>query len=156
MKGLAGGLINRYDAAMAFMARYDNVLPIWGVQKEKELKEWLSYMDHTPSMTDEIAAFLDRERKELAGDFCRGCGYCMPCTVGIKINNCARTSLMLRRAPSASWLSPAWQEEMMKIENCVECGLCASRCPYELDTPALLKKNLADYKRILAGEISVQ
>ncbi len=156
MKGLAGGLITRSDAAMAFMAGYDNVLPIWGVQKEKELKEWLSYMDHTPSMTDEIAAFLDRERKELAGDFCRGCGYCMPCTVGIKINNCARTSLMLRRAPSASWLSPAWQEEMMKIENCVECGLCASRCPYELDTPALLKKNLADYKRILAGEISVQ
>jgi ferredoxin len=80
----------------------------------------------------------------------------MPCTVGIKINNCARTSLLLRRSPSRKWLEPDWQAEMMKIENCVECGLCASRCPYELDTPALLKKNLADYKKILAGEISVQ
>lgn len=156
MKGLAGGLINRYDAAMAFMARYDNVLPIWGVQRERELEEWLSCMDHTPEMTEEISAFLEKERKELAGDFCRGCGYCMPCTVGIKISNCARTSLLLRRSPSRKWLEPDWQAEMMKIENCVECGLCASRCPYELDTPALLKKNLADYKKILAGEISVR
>ena len=156
MKGLAGGLITRSDAAMAFMSQYDNVLPIWGVQRERELREWLSCMDNTPQLTEEISAYLEKEKKELAGDFCRGCGYCMPCTVGIRINNCARTSLLLRRAPSRSWLSPEWQAEMMKIENCVECGLCASRCPYELDTPALLKKNLEDYKKILAGEFSVQ
>ena len=32
--------------------------------------------------------------------------------------------------------------------------MCKSRCPYELDTPNLLKRNLADYRRILAGEVS--
>ena len=30
------------------------------------------------------------------------------------------------------------------------------RCPYELDTPNLLKRNLADYRRILAGEVSTE
>jgi succinate dehydrogenase/fumarate reductase-like Fe-S protein len=64
-------------------------------------------------------------------------------------------SLMIRRAPSAAQLTPESQAKMKKIEDCVKCGQCASRCPYGLDTPALLEKNYADYKRILAGEVSV-
>ena len=156
MKGLSGGLLTDSKACMAFMLQFDNVLPIWGIQKQSELDEWISYMDNPPSMTPEMTAFIEKERKELAGDFCRGCGYCMPCTVGIQINNCARTSLMLRRAPSSFWLSPKWQAEMMKIEDCVNCGLCSSRCPYELDTPALLRRNLEDYKEVLAGRRKVQ
>ncbi len=155
MKGLAGGLITNSRAAMAYMAGYDNVLPIWGIQREKELAEWLSYMKDTPIMTPEIAAFIEKERVELSGEFCRGCGYCMPCPVGIKINQCARMSLMLRRAPSKAWLTPEMQAEMKKIENCLNCRQCAAKCPYELDTPGLLKRNYEDYKRVLAGEVSV-
>ncbi len=155
MKALAGGLITRSDAAMAYMTQFDNLVPIWGIQRESELAEWLSYMTDTPSMTEEITAFIKGEQDELAGDFCRGCGYCLPCPMGIEINNCARMSLMVRRAPSAGWLSDAWQEKMAKIENCIECRQCTRRCPYELNTPELLRKNLADYKRILAGEVRV-
>ena len=101
MKGLAGGLINNSRAAMAFMTQHPWALPIWGIQRMSELEEWLSFMDETPVYDDEIAAFVESERAELMGEFCRGCGYCMPCPVGIQINNCARMSLMLRRAPSA-------------------------------------------------------
>lgn len=155
MKGLAGGLINRSDAAMAFISEYDNVVPIWGIQREKELEEWISYMDETPTMTGEIKEFVEKEQKELSGDFCRGCGYCMPCPMDIQINNCARMSLMLRRAPSASWLTDKWQAEMAKIDSCINCKKCMSHCPYELNTPELLRKNLADYKRVLAGEVQV-
>lgn len=155
MKGLAGGLINKSEAAMAFMTQYDNVLPIWGIQRETELEEWLSYMENTPSMTGEIKEYIEREQKELSGEFCRGCGYCMPCPKGIMINQCARMSLMLRRAPSASWLSENMQAEMKKIETCINCRKCVSKCPYSLNTPELLKKNYEDYKRILSGEIIV-
>ncbi len=155
MKGLAGGLINKSEAAMAFMTQYDNVLPIWGIQRETELEEWLSYMENTPSMTGEIKKYIEREQKELSGEFCRGCGYCMPCPKGIMINQCARMSLMLRRAPSASWLSENMQAEMKKIETCINCRKCVSKCPYSLNTPELLKKNYEDYKRILSGEITV-
>lgn len=155
MKGLAGGLINKSEAAMAFMTQYDNVLPIWGIQRETELEEWLSYMENTPSMTGEIKKYIEREQKELSGEFCRGCGYCMPCPKGIMINQCARMSLMLRRAPSASGLSENMQAEMKKIETCINCRKCVSKCPYSLNTPELLKKNYEDYKRILSGEIKV-
>ena len=154
MKGLAGGLITRSDAAMAFVSQYD-ILPIWGIQRETELDEWLSYMEDTPQPVPEMRDFLEKERKELGGEFCRGCGYCMPCTVGIQINNCNRMSLMLRRAPSRDWLSETWQENMKKIEDCIDCGKCMEKCPYELNIPELLRKNYEDYKKVLAGEINV-
>ncbi len=142
-------------AAMAFMLQFDNVIPIWGVQRMSELEEWLAFMEKEPVLDDALRAFIEKERTELTGEFCRGCGYCMPCPAGILINQCARMSLMLRRAPSEAWLTPGMQAEMKKIEGCLECGACRQKCPYELDTPKLLKKNYEDYQKILAGEISV-
>ena len=156
MKELSGGLINNSAAAYAFEAQYENVLPIWGVQRERELDEFISYIEHPPVMTEEIAAVIEHDRKELSGEFCRGCGYCMPCPAGIEINNCARMSLMLRRAPSEAQLTPEMQAKMKKIEGCLHCNKCKSKCPYGLDTPALLAKNYEDYKRVLAGEVSVK
>lgn len=156
MKGLAGGLIHNSRAAMAFMTQFDNVLPIWGIQKMEELEEWLVFMEETPVYDEELRAYVEQEKKELSGDFCRGCGYCMPCPAGIMINNCARMSLMLRRAPSKAWLTEEMQAEMAKIKNCLNCRQCVSKCPYELNTPELLRKNLEDYRKVLAGEVKVQ
>ncbi len=155
MKALSGGLITDSRAAYAFEAEFDNVLPIWGVQRESELDEFLSYVTNPPAMTDDIRALIDNDRKQLQGDFCRGCGYCMPCPAGIEINNCARMSLLLRRSPSELQLTPEVQAKMMKIEDCMHCGHCRSMCPYHLDTPALLAKNLEDYKNVLSGKVKV-
>ena len=155
MKALSGGLITDSAAAYAFEAQFENVLPIWGVQREHELDEFISYIDNPPRMTEVRRAYIEKERAELSGEFCRGCGYCMPCPVGIEINNCARMSLLLRRSPSKLQLNEEGQAKMKKIENCLNCGKCKSKCPYGLDTPNLLKKNYEDYKRVLAGEVSV-
>lgn len=154
MKGLSGGLLNNSNACMAFMSQYD-VLPIWGIQSESELDEWLAFFDNDVTMTQELQEIIDKDRAELLGDFCRGCGYCMPCAVGIQINQCARMAQLIRRSPSANWLSEQWQAEMMKIEDCINCGACMKHCPYELKTPELLRKNLEDYKDILAGRVTV-
>ena len=154
MKGLAGGLLTNADACMAFVSQFE-ALPIWGVQRAEELEQWLSFFEKTPAMTDDLLAVIEADQKALAGNFCRGCGYCAPCTVGIVINQCARMSQMIRRAPSESWLSPHWQEEMAKIESCVDCGACKKRCPYELDIPRLLRKNLTDYRGILDGTVKI-
>ena len=152
MKGLSGGLLTDSAACYAFMnqPQFSHCAPIWGIQRESELDEWLSYQDQPPVLDDAMRARIESDRKELAGEFCRGCGYCMPCPTGIEINNCARMSLMLRRAPSAAWLTPEWQEKMKKIEDCLHCGKCMSKCPYGLNTPELLKKNYEDYKTFLA------
>lgn len=152
MKALSGGLITNSAAAYAWLAQFPSVLPIWGVQRESEMDEFLSYIENPPVYDDTLKAVVEHDRKELAGDFCRGCGYCLPCPAGIEIFTAARMSLMLRRAPSAGNLSPKAQAMMKKIEDCIGCGACKSRCPYGLDTPNLLKKNYKDYQEILAGK----
>lgn len=161
MKGMSGGLITNASAAMAWDAQFNNVVPIWGIQRQRELDEWLSFMDGptgqgTPTLDDGMRAFIDGEREELKGDFCRSCGYCMPCPQGIQIFQCARMSQLLRRMPSKNWLTPYWQDEMARITTCTNCRQCASKCPYDLDTPELLKLNYADYQRVLSGEVSVE
>jgi len=147
MKGLAGGLLGTNTRAChAFMNEYDNVVPIWGIQTMEELNEWLALAEEDPHMDEELAAVIKKDRQELSGSFCRSCGYCMPCTVGIEIRNCARMNMLIRRSPWQPYMSEAWQAKMEKINDCVECGLCSSRCPYGLDTPNLLKYMLKDYK----------
>jgi predicted aldo/keto reductase-like oxidoreductase len=149
MKAMSGGLINDSACAYAFLNQFEHVLPIWGIQRESELDEFISYQENPPVMTEERWEKVKKDREELAGDFCRGCGYCMPCPAGIQINDCARMSLFLRRAPHSVYLSEEWKIKMKMIENCLHCNLCKSRCPYGLDTPNLLKKNYEDFKTFI-------
>lgn len=155
MKGLAGGLITNSKAAYTFMTQFDSVLPIWGIQRMNELEEWLSFMKDSPVYDDEMQKFVEIDKKSFGTDFCRGCGYCMPCPQEIIINQCARMSQMIRRAPSSNWLSEYWQNEFKKVPNCTGCGSCKKRCPYGLDIPNLLKKNYEDYENIVSGKTKV-
>jgi predicted aldo/keto reductase-like oxidoreductase len=152
MKALSGGLITNSAAACAWITRFEHVIPIWGIQRERELDEFLSFIPTPPVLDDSMRTCIEADRKELQGDFCRGCGYCMPCPQGIVISMCARASLLLRRAPSEIMLSERGREMMKRVEDCLECGECSAKCPYGLDTPALLKRNYQDYMEVLVGK----
>lgn len=145
MKPLSGGLITSARAAFAFFRQYENVVPIWGVQRMEELEEIIRLEDAPPRM-DDVKEEIERDRRELAGEFCRACGYCQPCPVGIPISMAARMPLLLRRMPWQGFMSNQWHEKMHLIEKCTDCGQCKEQCPYNLDTPTLLKKALADYE----------
>lgn len=153
MKGLAGGLLTSAAPSMAFLRRFDNLVPIWGIQRDSELDEVLELEKNPPVLDEAMMARIEKDRKDLAGDFCRGCGYCLPCPAGIPINNAARMPQLLRRSPYAPYLTDEWAEQMERIENCIGCRACARRCPYQLDTPALLKASLADYRQFRAEHL---
>ena len=148
MKALAGGLITHAAAAYAYLAQFGHVVPIWGIQRESELDEFIRFQDNPPALNDEIMELIRKDREELSGNFCRGCGYCEPCPAGIEINNCNRMSLFLKRAPLSVYLTAEWAEKMKKIENCLHCGQCAKKCPYGLNTPELLQQNYEDFKKM--------
>ena len=145
MKGLAGGMLTNARACRAFMGTYRNVVPIWGIQKMSELQEWLDAEREDVKLTPELQEVIAKDRRELAGSFCRSCGYCMPCPAGIEIRNCARMNMLLRRSPWKQYYTPEWRAKMEKINDCLECRQCASKCPYKLDTPNILKYMLKDY-----------
>lgn len=153
MKALSGGLITNPHAAAAFFADYPNVVPIWGVQRESELDDFIKFVDNYPELTAEDKAVIESDKAMLSGNFCRGCGYCeVVCPAKIEISNCARMSLLLRRSPSQLQLTDTVQRKMKNIENCIDCGSCKAKCPYGLDTPNLLKENLKDYLEVLDGK----
>ena len=150
MKGLSGGLLNNAAACYAFMRQYDHVVPIWGIQHEWELDQWLELTERDGGMTPELEAVIEKDRQELSGNFCRSCGYCLPCAAGIDIPQAARMSQLLGRSPYQPYMTDEWYAKMHKIEECIHCNACKSRCPYGLDTPALLQKQLAEYDAFYA------
>ena len=138
MKALSGGLVGNVPAAFAFIRQYDNVVPIFGIQHEWELDEFIALDTNPPEMDDEMRQVIAKDRKELAGEFCRSCGYCMPCPQGINIPTAGRIHLLATRSPYQQFLTKKYRDEQKLVENCIHCGQCASRCPYHLDTPAML------------------
>lgn len=145
MKALAGGMLQNARAVHAFMREQEGVVPIYGVQTMEELEQWLTLAEEDPALDETLRAVIETDRAQLGGQFCRSCGYCMPCPQGIEIRNCARMDMLIRRSPWRPYFTPEWQAKMNKINDCVECGRCRSKCPYGLDTPKVLKYMLKDY-----------
>ncbi|MDD3920031.1 MAG: aldo/keto reductase [Eubacteriales bacterium] len=145
MKGMSGGLIKDAALTFTFMKQHPFVVPIWGMQRESELEQFLSLEQNPPAYDADMQARIEQEKAALSGNFCRSCGYCLPCPAHIDIPNAARMMFLLRRSPSAQWLQGKPYESMMNINNCIHCDHCKNHCPYGLDTPALLQENLKDY-----------
>ena len=150
MKALSGGLITNAASTFSFLRQFDNVVPIWGIQRESELDEFISLERNPPLLDEAMWSIIRKDRNELAGDFCRGCGYCLPCPAGIEIPTAARITLLLKRAPVKGFLEDDFKEKMELINNCIECGHCKNHCPYKLDTPNLLKRELISYTEFYA------
>lgn len=145
MKALSGGLLTDAASAFTFLRQYDNLVPIWGIQRESELDEFLSLEKNPPEFDDKMKKIIKKDRTELSGSFCRACGYCMPCPEGIPINMAARMPIILDRMPYRQFMEDSWKQQMELIKKCKDCGHCKKHCPYDLDTPALLKKSLEYY-----------
>ena len=150
MKALSGGLVRHIPAAYSFMRQFENVVPIWGIQKMEELEEFLALEKNTPVWDAKMQKCVEEERESLGKNFCRGCGYCLPCPVSIPVPMLARMRLFLTRGPWQREVTPEAQAQNARAEECINCGECASRCPYELNPAALVKEHYAFYKTFVA------
>jgi aryl-alcohol dehydrogenase-like predicted oxidoreductase len=149
MKALSGGLITDVAASRAWLAGFKGAVPIWGIQRESELDALFAAQRDNAVLSAEQYRRIEADRAELGGNFCRACDYCQPCPAEIQISTCARMFLLLRRMPPGRFLTEDFKKEMAKIEDCIHCNHCKDNCPYGLDTPALLEKNLTDYRKFL-------
>lgn len=146
MMPLASGLITNIEAAFAWMRQFEHIVPLWGIQSEKELNSFISYEKEAPVLNEDLQSAIREDQKKLSSLFCRGCGYCLPCPVHIPINTANRMSQLLRTSPTEQWLTPEWQERMNRINDCTQCGLCEKRCPYGLVPYKTMPAHLEDYR----------
>ena len=150
MKAMAGGLIRDVEANFAFIRSFGSVLPIWGVQHMEELEQFIRLDAAPPELDAARLASIEADKAELCGQFCRGCGYCMPCPVGIELSMVCRMDLLLGRAVAANFLTPEWRAKMAMAANCLDCRACAARCPYHLKPYELARRQLSYYESFAA------
>jgi aryl-alcohol dehydrogenase-like predicted oxidoreductase/ferredoxin len=149
MKALAGGLITNIPAAFAYLQYFSNVVPIWGMQAKEELAQFLQLAVSPPTLDAEMEKGVRAEREALAGRFCRGCGYCLPCPQEIYIPFIARLGRLLQRSPWRQYARKDWVERMRTAKACLHCGDCATRCPYGLNPEALVAANVVEYENFM-------
>ena len=141
MKPLAGGAIDDATLAMRFVSRNPNVtVTIPGMAEIKEIEQNLSAVSDTSPLSSDENAKIEALRKELGTQFCRRCGYCAPCTVGIIIPNMFVFEGYLERYGLAEWAKGRYDAQAKTASDCIECGVCESRCPYNLPIRQMLKK----------------
>ncbi len=150
MKAMSGGLLTDPTSSFTVLREKGNIVPIWGIQHMWELEQFLKLEENPPVLNDEMKRQIAKDKEELSGNFCRGCGYCMPtCPAKIVVSTAARISLLLRRTNPVKLVQPESQAMMERVNDCIDCGVCKTHCPYGLDVPNLLRREYKLYKEYL-------
>ena len=157
MKPLAGGAIEDAPLAMRYIAKNPDVTVIIpGMASEEEFRQNLAAIEDQSPLTEAEQEKMQAIRDALGIQFCRRCGYCAPCTVGIPIPNVFTFEGYLSRYGLKDWAIGRYQAMAAKPGDCVECGLCETRCPYHLPIREMLKKAKAAFDACGASTLPLE
>ena len=142
MKPFAGGVIDNATVAFKYLRQFPDAIPLPGFDSVAAVDEVVSFYKTPNQVSSEDEALMATYRRELGQQFCRRCEYCQPCPQGVMITPAMGYQVVARR------MSPAVSVEfsraaMETVPQCIECGICIQRCPYNLPIPTMLKKHFA-------------
>ena len=140
MKPMAGGNLEDWDLALKFVAAADFMdISIPGMGSVEEVERNAAAAEKFGPLSEEELAACDSIRRELGQSFCRRCGYCAPCTVGIDIPSVFTQANYVRKYGLSDWAKGRYANFAHHADECVDCGLCEGRCPYRLPIRTMLK-----------------
>lgn len=141
MKPLAGGAIEEATLALRYVCANPNVtVVIPGMAEPEELRQNLAAASDTSELTQEEKAGFQKIRSALGTQFCRRCNYCQPCSAGINISGAFLFDGYLQRYGLADWARSRYMAMEKKASDCIGCGACEQRCPYQLPIRKMLSK----------------
>ena len=146
MKPLGGGLLARADLCFRFLQQHPYVVPIPGIQAKKEADEIVELYHNPMPLSEADEEDMEHIRTALGERFCHRCEYCLPCEQGVQIPSVLIFQAAIKRLSRdrvQDWLGKA----MESVAECIECGECEEKCPYELPIRDLLKENLALFRK---------
>ena len=141
MKPMGGGLLSDAGLSFRFLAQYGSIVPDPGIEKLEEIREICAIVEKNEPLSEADKREIEKQRSELSGSWCHRCDYCLPCPQGVHISLALQAESACKRMPMARARSMIGAS-LEKARTCLECGLCVSRCPYNLDIPKLLKEKL--------------
>ena len=146
MKPLAGGALEDAALAMRFIAQNPDVsVVIPGMCDVREVRQNIDAFENTAPLTQEELAQIETIRKELGTQFCRRCNYCQPCTAGISMSGIFVLEGYLNRYGLGDWAKQRYAAMAKKAGDCVGCGVCETRCPYQLPIREMLRRCKAEF-----------
>jgi predicted aldo/keto reductase-like oxidoreductase len=150
MKPMAGGML--YDAPVAFkwLFRFPDIALIPGIEKIEEIEEIVGLYEGHHEMTPAELTRMQALKEELGTRFCRRCDYCQPCPQGIPISMVMTFPSFVKRLPQTWFTEGMVPKAMNKASECIECGECETRCPYDLPIREMLKENYDLFEKIQA------
>lgn len=143
MKPIAGGALEKGELSLRFILENPHVtVAIAGMQNMDEVLRNTEVVGQ-PSLNEEEKQEVEALRKSLGTDFCRRCGYCLPCSQGIHIPSVFLFEGYMTRYDLAGWATDRYNSMAKFASDCTACGMCQPRCPYGLDIPGKMKKAAA-------------
>lgn len=148
MKPLAGGAIEDASLALRWILQNDDVgVVIPGMAEPREIQQNLAACQNRSPLTAEEAAKIQAIRQELGTAFCRRCQYCSPCTAGISIYSIFLLEGYLTRYGLEDWARARYAATEKTASDCIGCGVCETRCPYNLPIREMMKRAAAKFGR---------
>jgi len=146
MKPMAGGALEDATLAIRFIRQNDDVsVVIPGMYAEKEIDQNIEAMENTAPLTDKEIEKIETIRRELGTQFCRRCNYCQPCTAGINMSGIFVLEGYLLRYGLGDWAKGRYDAMAKKAGDCIGCGVCEERCPYQLPIREMLARCKAEF-----------
>jgi predicted aldo/keto reductase-like oxidoreductase len=138
---LAGGAIDDATLALRFVAGNPAVtVVIPGMADQSEADQNLAAILDDSPLTDLEQEKIAKIRNELGTQFCRRCNYCAPCAAGMTIYSQFLFEGYYNRYGLKEWSSARYHAQQKKASDCIECGVCESRCPYNLPIRDMMKR----------------
>ena len=140
MKPLAGGAIEEATLAMRFCCANENIsVVIPGMAEPKELDQNLAAVNDISPLSSAEENKIAAIRRDLGTQFCRRCNYCAPCSEGISIPSVFLFEGYLSRYGLGDWAKSRYSAMAKHASDCVGCGICETRCPYNLPIRQMMK-----------------
>jgi predicted aldo/keto reductase-like oxidoreductase len=152
MKPMAGGMLENAAVAFKYLFQFPDIAIIPGIEKVHEIEEIVSLYENSHEMTAAEEEKMEQLRKELGARFCRRCDYCQPCQQEIPISLLMTFPSFVKRLPPDWYMkNPRIGGMMEKAADCIECGECEARCPYNLPIREMIKENYELFQKIKAA-----
>lgn len=147
MKPLGGGMLSNAKLAIKYLLQFDHVVPDPGIERLEEIEEIVEIAAGSWALTDEERRDIEFIREEVGVRFCRRCGYCEPCPQGVRVSLVMNVPNMLRRMPVERFASGPLGEAILTGRDCIECGECEEKCPYQLPIREMIVENIEFYEQ---------